>query len=434
MTKSSGTRNAPAGELQAQVDALLLEQGAFAPLELLLADGRLLYADFEAWRRGEVASLDEVLMGRREAIREELEQAAAYARALGLIEQRPELPLAPHASVGARTLRVSDDPRLAALIASRYMPAQSVPQMDLFFDNPVAALINGLVDATAAGNAPEAARQLDRLYAKEPNHPDLPEFDRLLEALDRATRPIVDCRAELEFLTQVAPCAWRMLGGRARDLLVLSWRHLAEALRSIPYSPQAPELHASHAWSQAQAWDEVRASVLAEPQWWCHMPLALRLIESGVRRRRRAEVLSGWFQLCWRAPERVSEALETLKFPDLQALWQRFAEAAEESCAAGPPQPALTAADFPAWLLLEEPALAGRFPADLPRGASPGEEHYRLVLRWIGAREAGCTAAEMTVRRALKEGHPALLAQLLRAVARDCGSRNGPADPGSKAR
>src|SRR6185437_10689799 len=95
-----------AGELLAQVDALLLEQGAFAPLELLLANGRLLYADFEAWRRGEVGRLDEVLMGHREATREELEQAAAYARALGLIEQRQEISFAPHASLGARTLHV----------------------------------------------------------------------------------------------------------------------------------------------------------------------------------------------------------------------------------------------------------------------------------------------------------------------------------------
>ena len=260
MTKSSGTpRNAPAGGLQAQIDALLLEQGAFAPLELLLVNGRLLYADFEAWRRGEVGRLDEVLMGRREAVREELEQAAGYALALGLVEQPQALGSARDASVGARTMRVSDDPRLAVLIASRYVPAQLAPQMDLFFDNPVVALINGLVDAIAAGAAPEAMRRLDRLYAKEPNHPDLPDFDRLLEGLERLARPISDCGEELEFLAQVAPCAWHLLGARARDMLVPLWRHLAEALRSRPYSPLRPELHASHAWSQAQAWDEVRA-------------------------------------------------------------------------------------------------------------------------------------------------------------------------------
>lgn len=409
-------RNAWAGDLQAQVDALLLEQGAFAPLELLLATGRLLYTDYEAWRRGEVGRLDEVLMGRREAVREELEHAAAYALALGLTEQSHELAAVRDASSEARALCVSDDPRLATLLASRYVPAQSVPQMDLFFDNPVAALVNGLAHALAAWDTVEAAHQLDRLYAKEPNHPDLPAFDRLLEALSHRARPIVDCRGELELVTAIAPDAWRLLGARARDLLVPLWRHLAEALRETPYSPQAPMLHASHAWSEAQAWDQVRASVLQESQWWRHSPLALRLIQSSVRRRRRAEALSGWFQLCWYAPERVPEALEGLKFPDLDALWQRFVETEEETLGAAGGQPELPAADFPAWLLLDEPALARRLPAELPIGASVGEEHYRLVQRWIAAREARHAVEEITLRKAIKERQPALFEKLLREL------------------
>lgn len=387
----------------------------FAPLELLLATGRLLYTDYEAWRRGEVGRLDEVLMGRREAVREELEHAAAYARALGLTEQPQEPAAVRDVSSGARALCISDDPRLAALLASRFVPAQSVPQMDLFFDNPVAALVNGLAHALAAWDTVEAAHQLDRLYAKEPNHPDLPAFDRLLEALSHPTDPIVDCRGELEFITAIVPDAWRLLGARARDLLVPLWRHLAEALRLTPYSLQAPMLHASHAWSEVQAWDEVRESVLEEPQWWRHLPLALWLIESGLQRRRRAEAFSGWFQLCWHAPERAPEALDALKFPDLHALWQRFVETQEPLSAAGR-QSALTAADFPAWLLLDEPALARRLPAELPIGASAGEEHYRLVHRWIAAREARHAAEEIALRKALKEGQPALFERLLCGV------------------
>lgn len=411
---------APAADLQAQVDALLLEQGAFAPLELLFATGRLLYTDYEAWRRGEVARLDELLMGRRESVREELEHAAVYARALGLLEQPQEPGLARDAAGGTRALRASDDPRLATLLASRYVPARSAPQMDLFFDNPVVALVNGLAHALGAQDAAEAARRLERLYATEPNHLDLPAFDRLLAALSHCGSPIADCRRELELLTEIAPDAWRLLGARARDLLVPLWRHLAEALRSTPYSPEAPMLHASHAWSEAQAWDEVRTSVLAEPSWWLHMPLALRLIESGMRRRRRAEALSGWFQLCWQAPDRVPEALEALRFPELHALWQRFSEeevdAEEERLAAARGHSALTAADFPAWLLLDEPALARLLPAELPIGASAGEEHYRLVHRWVGAREAQHPAGEMALRKALKERQPALFEKLLRAV------------------
>ena len=408
------------GEAQAQVDALLLEQGAFAPLELLLATGRLLYADYEAWRRGEVARLDEVLMGRREAVREELEQAAAYARALGLAEQPQELLVPDDSGSGSGAARISADERLAALIATRYVTARSAPQMDLFFDNPVAALVNGLTQSIAALDAHEAARRLNRLYWQEPNHPDLPAFDRLLAGLERLGRPIADCGEELEFITAVAPEAWRLLGARARDLLVPLWRHLAEALGATPYSPHTPMLHASYAWGEAQGWAEVAASVLEEPQWWCHVPLAVRLIESGLRRRRRGEALVAWFQLCWHAPERVAEALEVLKFPELQALWERFLEW-EDGLFEGTGGSAPGPADFPAWMLLEEPALARRVPQELPAGESAGEERYRWVHRWIAAREAGRAAEEMTLRKTLKERQPALFAKLLQAVEKDSG-------------
>ncbi len=40
--------------IQQAVDRLLLEQGVYTPLELLLAEGRLLFADYEAWRAGRV--------------------------------------------------------------------------------------------------------------------------------------------------------------------------------------------------------------------------------------------------------------------------------------------------------------------------------------------------------------------------------------------
>src|SRR3982074_1179376 len=88
--------------LQAQVDAQLMEQGAFAPLELLFNSGRLLYSDYESWRRREVLLLDDVLMGNREKIGAEIQQAAAYARSIGLVEQPQEF-FAWHAPSPAET-------------------------------------------------------------------------------------------------------------------------------------------------------------------------------------------------------------------------------------------------------------------------------------------------------------------------------------------
>ncbi len=199
--------------LQAQVDAQLMEQGAFAPLELLFNSGRLLYSDYESWRRGELEFLDGVLMGNRERTRAEIEQAVGYARSIGLVEQPQEFfAWRTEGSTGSdKPLRTSADAGLQRLIGGRYIPAQNVPQMDLFFDNPVVALANGIVRALTSRDIADAQRQLDRLYAQAPNHSDLTAFDQLLVALGHLGHPGEDARQELEFLIEVTPTARRLL-------------------------------------------------------------------------------------------------------------------------------------------------------------------------------------------------------------------------------
>ena len=66
---------------------------------------------------------------------------------------------------GDEPLRISADAGLQRLIGSRYVPAQTAPQLDLFFDNPVVVLTNGIVRSLSARNVRETQRQLDRLYA-----------------------------------------------------------------------------------------------------------------------------------------------------------------------------------------------------------------------------------------------------------------------------
>ena len=100
-----------ATQLQAQVDAQLMEQGAFAPLDLLFNSGRLMYGDYEAWRRGEIELLDEILMGDRQKILAEVEQATAYARSIGLVEQPQELSAWGPDADTRKPLRASADPR-----------------------------------------------------------------------------------------------------------------------------------------------------------------------------------------------------------------------------------------------------------------------------------------------------------------------------------
>jgi hypothetical protein len=409
-------------ELQAQVDAQLLEQGAFAVLEFLIDSGRLLHRDYEAWRRHEIDCLDEVLMGTTEKIQLQIEAVAGYARSIGLVQQLQTFYAwgSDTRDGSAAPLRISTDPQLHRLIASRYVPVQNAPQLDLFFDNPVVALTNGIVRALSACDMSESRRQLDRLYAQAPNHADLAAFDRLLAALGHLDRPIDDPRRELDFLLEITPAAKRLLGSQARDLLAPLWRHLATALGSRAFSADEPALHRSFVLTQSQDWPGVSDSVRNESGWWLHAPLCLRLAQSSFYQQQRVEALIAWLHLCWRAPAHAADVLDHRRQPDtgVAALWQRFVDSAEHLALGRAPssETGLTAADFPAWLLLHEPGLALQLGVDLPAGRTPAEEHYRCVHRWIHARRANRYSDEMALRKILQADHPVLFEYLKQSV------------------
>jgi len=396
-------------ELQAQVDVQLMEQGAFAPLDLLFNSGRLFYSDYEAWRRREIDLLDEVLMGDRANIVAEMERAVAYARGIGLVEQPQEFCAWGPSGTAGPALRVSMDSKLNRLVGTRYLPSQNAPQMDLFFDNPVVALTNGIARSLSARNAVESQRQLDRLYVQAPNHPDLAAFDQLVRALNDLNRPVEDLAGRLDFLTAVVPTARHLLGSGARDYLSPLWRHLAAALNGRGYSPDEPNLHRSFALSQAQDWAGVCESIVGESEWWLHAPLCLRMADSSFRRRRRVEALTAWCHLCWLAPDEAAAGVARLKHPDLSGLWQAFMDCEDA-------EGTLTVADFPAWLLLHEPGLARQLSVDLPRGNSPGEANYRCVHRWIHAHRAHQQQEEMALRKQLQQSQAVLFGLLKRSV------------------
>ena len=316
-------------------------------------------------------------------------------------------------------LHISADVRLHRLIAGRFVPAQSAPQMDLFFDNPVVVLINGIVQSLCARNLGETQRLLDQLYVQAPNHADLAAFDRLLAALGHLNRAVDDPRQELEFLLDITPLARRLLGWEARDLTEPLWRQLADALGNLGFSANEPNLHRSFALTQAQDWAAAAEAVRGEAQWWAHVALCLRLAQCGFHQQRRSESLQAWFQLCWRAPAEAAAALENRQQPDtgMRALWQEFVDCKEELAdSSGAAEPVLSAADFPAWLLLRDPGLNLQLGIDLPTGSTQAEQNYRCVHRWIDARRAKLGGEEMALRRTLQANHPALFSYLKNSV------------------
>ena len=183
-------------------------------------------------------------------------------------------------------------------------------------------------------------------------------------------------------------------------------------MRDHPFSPQEPNLHRSYALSQAQDWPGVSECVKAESQWWRHAPLCLCLARSAFYRQQRIEALTAWSHLCWQHPSEATRILDSHEPTDtgITALWRRFLDS---EALLPDSDDALTAVDFPAWLLLHEPGLVQHLTEDLPATNTPGEQHYRCNHRWIHARRANRHQEELLLRKTLQSAQP-LLFELLK--------------------
>jgi hypothetical protein len=68
----------------------------------------------------------------------------------------------------------------------------------------------------------------------------------------------------------------------------------------------------------------------------------------------------------------------------------------------------ISAADFPAWLLLTEPGLIHQLPEDLAGGGTEAEQLYKLVHRLLNARSTQDEGMEIYLRKCLQETYPLL--------------------------
>jgi hypothetical protein len=387
------------GEVQAAFDRLLMEQGEVTPVELLLDAGHLAYRDYEAWRDGRVAVLEEVLQGDSAEARQLLAQAAALATARGLVCE-------PHHYApwhGGQPLRCSSDSD-ERLYLTRYRPPAERPQLDLFYDSREVALVNGVRLALAARQANEAGRLLHQLRRAFPAHPRLGAFERLVAALAGLDRPVRDTDREIAHLRDsVEPTARELLGGLARDFLVPQWRRLAAPLAARTFDPQHPERHASFAAARAEDWDAVLRAVEAELGWLQEPVLVQRHAAASERLGDQQTALSGWCRLCWDFPAAAAEHLPASLF--LRRAWSDFRDLAMP----------LDTPDFPAWLAL---CRAVSF-ATLPDTANSEARLTLERVQWLAARAAATPDERLlAARRELQAAHPGLFEVYMAVVER----------------
>ncbi|NOX75730.1 MAG: hypothetical protein GXP17_03760 [Gammaproteobacteria bacterium] len=337
--------------IQHQVDQLLLEQGEYLPLEFLLGEGRLIYADYEAWRNGGLDTLAEALFGDPEHIQQQLIQAEDYLQRRGWQAETISYPA--WGDTVARPLCFSANRTLNLCFHRRYHKPQDQPQMDLFTDSPATSLVNDITRALINRNGAEARRQLENLYDTAPDYARLGELERLVEAAENLDTPVTDTAAELKTLQEsLTPLAETLLGKDSRNLLIPQWRRLSSALHDHPYQATHPELHRSYTASQAMDWEAVRQAVEQHNQWQAEPLLLLRHARACEQLHLQSEALLSWCNLCWQFPEQC-DALESSNDHPLRRHWITFQEL----------EPELPTSAFPAWLYIAgNPGLTRQLP------------------------------------------------------------------------
>ncbi|MCU7904398.1 MAG: hypothetical protein KZQ76_00850 [Candidatus Thiodiazotropha sp. (ex Epidulcina cf. delphinae)] len=384
------------------VDRLLFEQGVYLPLELLLVEGRLLYADYEAWREGQCDYLEDLLFGDPEQSHEMMQQAEAYARALGLTPE-PQRYLSWGAGQG-KGLRFSPMSGPHNCFQTGYRKGDDAPQMDLLMESPGVILANGITQALLQRDEAEAGRLLERLIEVDPGHHQLGGFEHLVASVNRGA-PVDDIAGELHYLQQeLRPLAEEILGASARHFLAPQWQRLSQALAQVAFDPRKPELHGSYTLLQAEDWRQVKASVEAASRW-REQPLLLRRYACACGRLHLdMQALTGWFLLCWRFPEQATPIGSEAE-PEWQRSWRRFLEL----------DPELPDSDFPAWLLIDHPGLARRLATERCFDDIDLPEEFQVVAELVQAAATKRVDADvMTLRKRLQQCNPGLFAYYLR--------------------
>jgi len=389
-------------EAREAVDRLLFEQGVYTPLELLLAEGRLLYADYEAWRGGQCDYLEDLLFGDPQQSYDLMTRAEAYARALGLAAETQR-----YASWGAPqggSLRFSSAHAPDRCFHTGYRKGDDALQLDLLMDSAGVTLANGIIRALVQRDEMEARRLLDRLFEIDPGHRQLGGLERLVAAASLES-PVEDAGLELLALRrELCPLAEEILGAGARHYLAPQWRRLTRALLDVDFDPDNPELHSSYSSLRAEDWGQVKASVEAESSWQEQAVLLRRHARACGRLHLASEALSGWFRLCWHFPDQA-DFIGSEAEPEWRRYWQRFIEL----------DPELPSRDFPAWALIDRPGLARWLATERCFDDFDVPEDYRVTAELVQVTPSSLVDAGLLVKRKLLQVcNPELFACYLR--------------------
>lgn len=293
------------------------------------------------------------------------------------------------------------------------MPAPPPPQLDLFAHSADTMLRNDVLDALLRRDAAAAGKALQALRGLAPAHPALPALDTLTEALQCADEPALQhppveaLRAKQQLEHSVAPAALAQLGtADGSAWLMPLWRALAVRAAALPFDPQQPEAHAAPLWLRAGDWQATEAAVQGIESW-RRIPAPLGWMAEA--RGRTLGLDRAWpllVELAWLAAPRLAAVATAMGDPLLARLLRRF----EDHFDPGIHRNTSALAWWPAWLLVDQPALLPHLRQAQAGQDSAPERSFRLLAELLGLEREGRHPALITARKRLRDQQPALYA------------------------
>jgi hypothetical protein len=392
-------------EIQQAVEQLLMEQGNYTPLELLLAEGRLFYSDYESWRSGELSDLASTLFGDQNECQQLLYEADSYANKRSLIAEKVSYSV--WGSTEGKALSFSNNATFNHLFHTRYRQASDIPQLDLFMDSTSTVLINGITQSLIERNQLEARRQLDQLFESDPGNSQLGNLEQLVEATERLTHSVDEPANLLDHLEHVlSPLAIDLLESNSRHFLTPQWHRLTLALEAHTFDAATPKLHSSYSALQAVSWQQVKESVERETEWQQQPILIRRHALACGHLHQEVVATADWFLLCWRFPCQADTIKSEAK-PAWQQRWKNFIEL----------EPELPNQTFPAWAIINEPGLLKQLTG-LEAAVTEPPEIWRISLALLQDPSQTTNRELMANRKALQKSDPQLFQHYLKRVNR----------------
>jgi hypothetical protein len=288
-------------------------------------------------------------------------------------------------------------------------------QLDIFADSRDVMLRNDVVDALHRRDAISARQAWQRLVGEFPDDGTLAGLATLIDVLDSdVTAPFADhpalAAACCRLNDEVEPAARRLLGDApGRAWMASCWRTTARQAAALPFRADVSDLHAAPLWLRAGDWDEAERAVVRIESW-RRIPAPLMWMAE-VRHRADgvASSLPMLTELAWLSPGRLADLLHRLADASIDTLRRKFDANFE-----GAGQTA-DLAWFPAWVLIEKPALAPLLREARPSRQTAPERATRLLLQILSLERQGSQHELVERRKALRDLHAGLYAAYLRA-------------------